>query len=202
MSYVKLYTEELKNKGLTLFDKAVYGSLLTKSQYHKNQAFYTFEKYIADELEISERTVQRSIKKLTEVGLITVTKKFHKQLKQSVNYYILTEQNFTNQPFNLSDVPEEVEQVSTSEETSEQKPNNKETNLFKNDSVFNDDEQTNEEKIVDAIETNYQQTPDEYFRDINKLTDIKFAMLEDISDKSETNPQVVLEYIKQLKHIA
>ena len=197
MSYVKLYTEELKGKGLTLFDKSVYGSLLTKFQYHKNQAFYTFEKFIADELEISERTVQRSIKKLIEVGLINVTKKFHKQLKQTVNYYVLNEQNFTNQDLILDAVDEKVEQSFTSEEKSEQKPNNKEINLFNDD-----DNETETERIIDAIENHYQQTPDEYFKDINKLSDINFNMLEDLSDKSETNPQKVLDYIKQLRHIA
>ena len=89
MKFIKLYTDELKNKGLSLFDKAVYGSLQTKYQYHGNQEFYTFESYIADELEISERTVKRSIKKLNETGLISITKRYHKQLKQVVNYYNL-----------------------------------------------------------------------------------------------------------------
>lgn len=202
MSYVKLYTDELKNKGLTIYDKAVYGSLLTKFQYHNNQAFYTFEKFIADELEISERTVQRSIKKLVEVGLLSITKKFHKQLKQSVNYYNLSEQNFTNQSLISTPINEEVEQSFTIEETSEQKPNNEEIKGFNNDYMFYDFEQTDDEKISNTIENNYQQTPDEYFRDINKLSDIKFSMLEDISYKSETNPQAVLNYIKQLRHIA
>lgn len=86
-TYIKLFTNDLKNKGLSLFDKAVFGSLLTKYQYHNNNEFYTYEAYIADELEISESTVKRSIKTLSNAGLISITKKYHKQLKKTVNYY-------------------------------------------------------------------------------------------------------------------
>ena len=200
MSYVKLYTTELKNKGLSLFDKAVYGSLLTKFQYHKNQEFYTFEKFIADELEISERTVQRSIKKLVDVGLISITKKFHKQLKQTVNYYNLNAVNFTNENLISDAVSEEVEQEPTTKETVEQKPSIEVLNVF-NDDIYST-ELTKEEKIEDAIRNIYKRNPDEYFEGINKISDIKFYMLEDLSDKSETDPQAVLNYIKQLRHIA
>ena len=92
-TYIKLFTNDLKNKGLSLYDKAVYGSLVTKFQYHNNEAFYTYEKYIADELEVSESSVKRSIKKLIDLGLISVSKRFNKQLKQTVNYYIINNSN-------------------------------------------------------------------------------------------------------------
>ena len=116
-TYIKLFTNDLKNKGLSLYDKAVYGSLVTKFQYHNNEAFYTYEKYIADELEVSESSVKRSIKKLIELGLISVSKRFNKQLKQTVNYYIINNSILSNE--NLSNDTSIV-----SAEKVEQKPNN------------------------------------------------------------------------------
>ena len=86
-TYIKLFTNDLKNKGLSLYDKAVFGSLVTKYQYHEGNEFYTYEAFIADELEISESTVKRSIKTLSNKGLINITKKYHKQLQKTVNYY-------------------------------------------------------------------------------------------------------------------
>lgn len=86
-TYIKLFTNDLKNKGLSLYDKAVFGSLVTKYQYHECNEFYTYEAFIADELEISESTVKRSIKTLSNKGLINITKKYHKQLQKTVNYY-------------------------------------------------------------------------------------------------------------------
>ena len=86
-TYIKLFTNDLKNKGLSLYDKAVFGSLVTKYQYHEGNEFYTYESFIADELEISESTVKRSIKTLSNKGLINITKKYHKQLQKTVNYY-------------------------------------------------------------------------------------------------------------------
>lgn len=116
-TYIKLFTNDLKNKGLSLYDKAVYGSLVTKFQYHNNEAFYTYEKYIADELEVSESSVKRSIKKLIDLGLISVSKRFNKQLKQIVNYYIINNSILSNE--NLSN---DTSIVSTNKV--EQKPNN------------------------------------------------------------------------------
>ena len=86
-TYIKLFTNDLKNKGLSLYDKAVFSSLVTKYQYHECNEFYTYEAFIADELEISESTVKRSIKTLSNKGLINITKKYHKQLQKTVNYY-------------------------------------------------------------------------------------------------------------------
>ena len=121
MSYIKLFTTELNNKGLSLYDKAVYGSLMTKFQYHHNTEFYTFEKFIADELEVSERTVKRSIKRLADEGLISINKRFHKQLKQTVNYYIINNSILSNE--NLAS-----DTSTTASEKVEQKPNNGTTN--------------------------------------------------------------------------
>lgn len=95
-TYIKLFTNDLKNKGLSLYDKAVFSSLVTKYQYHKGNEFYTYETFIADELEISESTVKRSIKTLSNKGLINITKKYHKQLQKTVNYYSIPNIDTTN----------------------------------------------------------------------------------------------------------
>lgn len=95
-TYIKLFTNDLKNKGLSLYDKAVFSSLVTKYQYHEGNEFYTYEAFIADELEISESTVKRSIKTLSNKGLINITKKYHKQLQKTVNYYSIPNIDTTN----------------------------------------------------------------------------------------------------------
>ena len=95
-TYIKLFTNDLKNKGLSLYDKAVFSSLVTKYQYHEGNEFYTYEAFIADELEISESTVKRSIKTLSNKGLINITKKYHKQLQKTVNYYSIPNIDSTN----------------------------------------------------------------------------------------------------------
>lgn len=95
-TYIKLFTNDLKKKGLSLYDKAVFSSLLTKYQYHEGNEFYTYEAFIADELEISESTVKRSIKTLKNKGLINITKKYHKQLQKTVNYYSIPNIDTTN----------------------------------------------------------------------------------------------------------
>lgn len=95
-TYIKLFTNDLKNKGLSLYDKAVFSSLVTKYQYHEGNEFYTYEAFIADELEISESTVKRSIKTLSNKGLINITKKYHKQLQKTVNYYSIPDVDSTN----------------------------------------------------------------------------------------------------------
>lgn len=95
-TYIKLFTNDLKKKGLSLYDKAVFSSLVTKYQYHEGNEFYTYEAFIADELEISESTVKRSIKTLSNKGLINITKKYHKQLQKTVNYYSIPNIDSTN----------------------------------------------------------------------------------------------------------
>ena len=120
-TYIKLFTNELKNMGLSLYDKAVYGSLLTKFQYHNNEEFYTYENFIADELEISESSVKRSIKKLNDVGLISINKKYHKQLRKTVNYYIIN--NSISDTENFAPIT-----CTTTKVKVEQKPNNEEIN--------------------------------------------------------------------------
>lgn len=203
MSYIKLYTTELNNKGLSLYDKAVYGSLMTKFQYHNNTEFYTFEKFIADELEVSERTVKRSIKRLADEGLISINKKFHKQLKQTVNYYIINNSILSNE--NLSNDTSII-----SSEKVEQKPNNEPIqadvvepiHLPLNFDNYEEKIKTNDEKIAEAIEDNYNVSPEIYFCDINKIQDIKFNVLQELGELSDTNPQAVLDYIKEIKNIA
>lgn len=153
-TYIKLFTNDLKNKGLSLYDKAVFGSLVTKFQYHNNEAFYTYEKYIADELEVSESSVKRSIKKLIDLELISVSKRFNKQLKQTVNYYMINNSILSNE--NLSNDTSIV-----SAEKVEQKPNNSQIQA------------SNKERLEQAINDfrNYTNNMDliEYFTDWDNL---------------------------------
>ena len=203
MSYIKLFTTELNNKGLSLYDKAVYGSLMTKFQYHHNTEFYTFEKFIADELEVSERTVKRSIKRLNDVGLISISKRFHKQLKQTVNYYIINNSILSNENLLPDTSTTAIEKV-------EQKPNNSQIETVEHTPIYvplkgiEDEEKikTNDEKIAEAIEDNYNVSPEIFFCDINNIIDIKFNVLEELGELSDTNPQAVLEYIKEIRNIA
>ena len=124
-TYIKLFTNDLKNKGLSLYDKAVFGSLVTKYQYHEGNEFYTYEAFIADELEISESTVKRSIKTLSNKGLINITKKYHKQLQKTVNYYSIPDVDTTTinddrdneiEPMNVDTTPVETMQENASNE--------------------------------------------------------------------------------------
>lgn len=205
MSYIKLFTDELKNKGLSLYDKAVYASLMTKYQYHGNKEFYTFESYIADELEISERTVKRSIKKLAEVKLISISKRYHKQLKQTVNYYNLDTQNLSNENFVLDtftvepDTDIKATEIIQQNEDIEDMETNTDAEIqpitLPLDMV---DYKTDEERIAEAIAEDY----DSDIEQINKIADIRFTMLIDIADKTETDPQKVLDYIKEVRQIA
>lgn len=156
-TYIKLFTNDLKNKGLSLYDKAVYGSLVTKYQYHNNEPFYTYEKFIADELEVSESSVKRSIKKLIELGLISVSKRFNKQLKQTVNYYIINNSILSNE--NLSN-----DTSITSVENVEQKPNNSQIKASNKDRL--------EQAINDfKIYTNNRGDLTTYFSDWEDLDD-------------------------------
>lgn len=120
--FIKLFTSELKNRGLSLYDKAVFGSLMTKYQYHGCKEFYTYIKYIADELEIGEATVKRSIKKLHEAGLVHISKKYNKQLKQSINYYSMN--------LNMTVLEDEVDESLTYVEKTSQNEDIKPTEVI------------------------------------------------------------------------
>ena len=135
MKYIKLFTEDLKGKNLSLFDKAVLGSLITKYQFHGCKEFYTYENFIADELEIGEATVKRSIKKLNEAGLISINKKYDSKLRKTINFYTVN--------FNTEDDKHIKE-----EEISEEKPN---VSLI---DTFN--ELSNEEQKKEAVDEIYE----------------------------------------------
>lgn len=135
MKYIKLFTEDLKGKSLSLFDKAVLGSLITKYQFHGCKEFYTYENFIADELEIGEATVKRSIKKLNEAGLISINKKYDSKLRKTINFYTVN--------FNTEDDKHIKE-----EEISEEKPN---VSLI---DTFN--ELSNEEQKKEAVDEIYE----------------------------------------------
>ena len=135
MKYIKLFTEDLKGKNLSLFDKAVLGSLITKYQFHGCKEFYTYENFIADELEIGEATVKRSIKKLNEAGLISINKKYDSKLRKTINFYTVN--------FNTEDDKHIKE-----EEISEEKPNVSLIDTFT--------ELSNEEQKKEAVDEIYE----------------------------------------------
>lgn len=128
-TYIKLFTNDLKNKGLSLYDKAVFSSLVTKYQYHEGNEFYTYEAFIADELEISESTVKRSIKTLSNKGLINITKKYHKQLQKTVNYYSIPNIDTTNtnddRDTEIKPMDIDTTQVEIMQENEDNEPKNK-----------------------------------------------------------------------------
>lgn len=221
MSYIKLFTTELKNKGLSLYDKAVYGSLVTKFQYH-NGEFYTYEKFIADELEISESSVKRSIKKLTEVGLISINKKYHKQLKQTVNYYNINLDNDS-----ISDVknlepdtaitqseimPENAnnEPMQASETIEDTDNNNYQQWVNPQSSITVDDNIKDikwYDEISEVIEDEFELTPEEYFSQFKDVYEFGYKRLEHISDKARENgnkitPDDVLTFFDTIREVA
>lgn len=199
--FIKLYVKELKGKGLSLFDKAVYSSLLSKYQY-RQEAFYTYESFIADELEISERTVRNSIKKLEELNLISIERRYNKETKKTVNYYIIK---------NLSEAQIKPVEETTTEEIVE--PIKEEKEPLKMEIIKSMDIEKMQDKqpeysnpqymqIFNVIKNDYNSTPEEYFANINGIMDIKYTELIELSDAAETNPQVTLDFIKEIRKIA
>lgn len=213
-TYIKLFTNDLKNKGLSLYDKAVFGSLVTKYQYHEGNEFYTYEAYIADELEISESSVKRSIKKLTELGLISIRKKFHKQFKQTVNYYSINLDNDT-EDLNTDTKILEPSTATTQSAISEPETNNEGinkveeiehiiTSINNNETAYETGLQDihnrigimreevisinkgieNYDTVNSIIEQEFNQTAEEYFRQFNTMFDLGFNNLEHISELS------------------
>ena len=191
-TYIKLFTDELKNNGLSLYDKAVFGSLLTKYEYHNKEAFYTYEAYIADELEISESTVKRSIKKLNEVGLITINKRFHKQLKQTVNYYSI--------PTIDEDKPEVVEPTNSIEQlatiidsvANDEVPYEdglqaikSQLNKVKEEQVNQYKKQEKQDVLEDIIAEQYGKSIEDYFGQFNNMYELGFSRMEKLADLSK-----------------
>ena len=185
--FIKLQLKALKGKGLSITDKVVYSTLVSKFNYH-NEPFYTYESYLADELEISEKTIARSLKKLEEVGLISIERRYNNETKKTVNYYSIN--NSTEGEINHVETTENNETIEDTKK--EEKPVRLEINTVKDEY----------QQLASAIETKYNSTPDKYFANINKLSDITYNLLEELSDASETNPQVVLDFIKEIRKIA
>lgn len=202
-TFIKLYTEELKNKGLSLYDKAVFGSLVTKYQYHNNSEFYTYEKFIADELEISESSVKRSIKKLNEVGLISINKKFHKQLKQTVNYYSI---NLEIEKENLPTEPEQKQNLEPITAITQSQPEETKVELHVFEHDNNDVVETLEYDNKDTYYNINQYIEKKYNMDavtyMNQFTDtyaLGYSRLEEIADAANITPDDVLSFYKDIK---
>lgn len=198
-TFIKLYTEELKNKGLSLYDKAVFGSLVTKYQYHNNSEFYTYEKFIADELEISESSVKRSIKKLNEVGLISINKKFHKQLKQTVNYYSI---NLDIEKENLPTEPEQKQNLETSTAITQSKPEETKVELHifeQGDDTLEYDNKDTYYNINQYIEKKYNMDAVTYMNQFTDTYALGYSRLEEIADAANITPDDVLSFYKDIK---
>lgn len=228
-AYIKLFTNDLKNKGLSLYDKAVFSSLLTKYQYHNNNEFYTYESYIADELEISESTVKRSIKTLFDTGLININKKYHKQLKQTVNYYTikldLEDLNTSTKSLELNTIPEPsdtieqnnkpMEAVSVAEQANTLTTilddiTNNEISYDKGmQEIKNQIERFDREKdkcdtdkyqmLCAVINDEYKETIEVYFQPYNSIYELGYSRLEELATKSGLTPDDVLDIYKEVK---
>lgn len=83
MQYIKVFRELLENKHLSPTDVLLMSILIDKSNYHKGELFYCYEGYLADELNVSESTIKRSVKKLKQFNLIDI---FNKN-NDTKNYY-------------------------------------------------------------------------------------------------------------------
>lgn len=88
--FTKLYKEEreLLRKINTGAAYEVYMHLKDKYRYYDKDV-YSYIKYMAEYLEMSERTIIRAIKKLKEVGLIECRREWSKGegVPKSSNYY-------------------------------------------------------------------------------------------------------------------
>lgn len=213
-TYIKLQTEDLKGKGLSLFDKAVYSSLLGKYEYHQ-QPFYTYEKYLADELEISEKTVARSISKLQELRLINIERRYNPETKKVVNYYTVNDACEMN-PIGYKEEEKKQDYTQKVIETPA-KPIDKDIfkeyveehnktqgiitpldlKMEKEENIINPEYN----KIVVAIKNNFNTEPDIYLANINSLSDIQFSQIETLAQMSHTNPQTTLDFIKEIRNI-
>ena len=209
-TYIKLFTNDLKNKGLSLYDKAVFSSLVTKYQYHEGNEFYTYESFIADELEISESTVKRSIKTLSNKGLINITKKYHKQLQKTVNYYSIPDvaseiyaDISENKVEEIETIINSINNEETSYETGMKAIHNKITLMKQEQSNINKGIE-NYDTVNEVIQTEYNQSADEYFNQFNTMFDLGFSRLERISDLTDETdnvltPDDVLNVFKAIK---
>ena len=209
-TYIKLFTNDLKNKGLSLYDKAVFSSLVTKYQYHEGNEFYTYESFIADELEISESTVKRSIKTLSNKGLINITKKYHKQLQKTVNYYSIPDvaseiyaDISENKVEEIETIINSINNEETSYETGMKAIHNKITLMKQEQSNINKGIE-NYDTVNEVIQTEYNQSADEYFNQFNTMFDLGFSRRERISDLTDETdnvltPDDVLNVFKAIK---
>ena len=205
MKYIKLFTEDLKGKNLSLFDKAVLGSLITKYQFHGCKEFYTYENFIADELEIGEATVKRSIKKLNEAGLISINKKYDSKLRKTINFYTVN--------FNTEDDKHIKE-----EEISEEKPNislidtftelsNEEQKKEVDDEIYETLDYTMKSKyklIKETIGELYNLDTKTYFKQFKDMFSLGYTNLEKIAHEAtdattKVTPDDVLVVYKAVK---
>lgn len=205
MKYIKLFTEDLKGKNLSLFDKAVLGSLITKYQFHGCKEFYTYENFIADELEIGEATVKRSIKKLNEAGLISINKKYDSKLRKTINFYTVNFNTEDDKHIKEEEISEEKPNVSLIETFTEL--SNEEQKKEAVDEIYETLDYTMKSKyklIKETIGELYNLDTKTYFKQFKDMFSLGYTNLEKIAHEAtdtttKVTPDDVLVVYKAVK---
>lgn len=205
MKYIKLFTEDLKGKNLSLFDKAVLGSLITKYQFHGCKEFYTYENFIADELEIGEATVKRSIKKLNEAGLISINKKYDSKLRKTINFYTVNFNTEDDKHIKEEEISEEKPNVSLIETFTEL--SNEEQKKEVDDEIYETLDYTMKSKyklIKETIGELYNLDTKTYFKQFKDMFSLGYTNLEKIAHEAtdtttKVTPDDVLVVYKAVK---
>lgn len=96
--FYKLYQEVANNKNISRTQQIILTLLINRAEYHNNQAFYCYEKWIASEIGCSEKTVKRAIKTFAEQGYISIDRVYNKTLKKKINFYTLNIDTISNAP--------------------------------------------------------------------------------------------------------
>lgn len=205
MKYIKLFTEDLKGKNLSIFDKAVFGSLMTKYQFHGCKEFYTYENFIADELEIGEATVKRSIKKLNEAGLISINKKYDSKLRKTINFYTVNFNTEDDKHIEEKEIIEEKPNVSLIETFT--KLSNEEQKKEAVDEIYETLDYTMKSKyklIKETIGELYNLDTKTYFKQFKDMFSLGYSNLEKIAHEAtdtitKVTPDDVLVVYKAVK---
>ena len=70
--FYKKYRDIFQMETLTRTQKDIITILINRAEFHKNNPFYCYESWIAQEVKCSEKTVKRAIKHFAEIGLLDI----------------------------------------------------------------------------------------------------------------------------------
>lgn len=128
MSFYKHYTDLLKTH-LSPSAEKVLMVLINRAEFHNNKPFYCYEKWIASEINKSERTIKRAIKKLSEDNYISIERVYNKNTRKSINIYTVNTLPTDNGVVNTPDVSGEIDEIINIEkEVLNEKITNEQTN--------------------------------------------------------------------------